>query len=69
MLEAFTDTDGRVELPIAVDGTAEAPDVKFDQSAWGELLERRTTQEVEKELTKALGRLLGGGDSNEKKNR
>lgn len=69
VLEAFTDTDGRIKLPIAVDGTAEAPDVKFDQSAWGELVKRRAAKEVEKELTKALGRLFAGDDSSEKKNR
>ncbi len=58
VIEALTDIDGRVNLPILVAGSQISPSVKFDRSSWGELAKRRVQQEVEKEIGKALSGLF-----------
>ncbi len=40
-LEALTDVDGRVKLPILVAGTIDKPAVRFDTRAWAGLAGRR----------------------------
>jgi hypothetical protein len=52
VLEALTDVDGRVKLPIRIRGTLEAPKASFDSRAWGGLVGRRLANEA--------GRLLSG---------
>jgi hypothetical protein len=59
VLEALTDSDGRVNLPILVAGSQLSPSVKFNRSSWGKLAQKRVKQEVEKEVGKALGKLFG----------
>jgi hypothetical protein len=58
ILEALTDSDGRVNLPILVAGSQLSPSVKFDRSSWGKLAKKRVQKEVEKEVGKALSRLF-----------
>lgn len=45
VLEALTDVDGRVKLPILVAGTLDAPRAAFDTRAWAGLAGRRAVQE------------------------
>jgi hypothetical protein len=58
VLEALTDAEGLVALPIVVQGSREAPEVRFDESQWGRLLRNRVRQELEREVGKRLGGLL-----------
>lgn len=58
VLEALTDSDGRVNLPILVAGSQLSPSVAFNRSSWGKLVKKRVKKEVEKEVGKALGRLF-----------
>lgn len=62
VIEALTDVDGRVNLPIQIAGTLGQPKVTFDRSAWGDLARRRLEQEAQKQIEKGLLRLLGGSD-------
>ena len=62
VLEALTDSDGRVNLPILVTGSQASPEVKFDRSTWGRIASQRLEKEAKKELGKALGRLFGEKD-------
>lgn len=55
VLEALTDVDGRVKLPILIAGTLDQPAVRFDSRAWGRLLGRRAVDEGLRWLTKKLG--------------
>jgi hypothetical protein len=59
VLEALTDSEGRVHLPILITGSQGSPAVKFDRSTWGQIVRQRVRGEAEKELGKALGRLFG----------
>jgi hypothetical protein len=54
VLEALTDVDGRVKLPILIAGTIEAPAPTFDTRAWGRLVGRRAINEGVNWLTKKL---------------
>ncbi len=58
VIEALTDKDGRVNLPIAVGGSQESPQVEFDRSGWGRMARGRVESEVKKELGKMLGELF-----------
>jgi hypothetical protein len=58
VLEALTDVDGRVKLPIAVRGTVEAPTVAFDRRSWAGLARRRLVDEAGRRLGEGLDRLL-----------
>jgi hypothetical protein len=66
ILEALTDAEGRTHLPVLVGGSELSPKVAFDKSQWKALAKKRIESEVrkgvEKELTKALSGLFGGGD-------
>lgn len=59
VIEALTDKDGRVSLPIAIGGSQESPKVEFDRSGWGRMARDRVENELKKELGKVLGGLLG----------
>ena len=59
VIEALTDVDGRVNLPIRIGGTMTQPKVVFDRSAWGQLARRRLENEAQKEIAKGLSRLFG----------
>lgn len=59
IVEALTDADGRVNLPISIDGSQESPKVDFDRSGWQEMAKQRVRKEAERELGKALGKLFG----------
>jgi hypothetical protein len=50
VLEALTDVDGRVKLPILIGGTIEKPAVRFDSRAWAGLAGRRLVAEGLKRL-------------------
>jgi hypothetical protein len=50
VLEALTDVDGRVKLPILIAGTLDQPKVRFDHRAWAGLAGRRAVDEVLKRL-------------------
>lgn len=52
VLEALTDVDGRVKLPILIAGTIDKPALRFDTRAWAGLAGRRLAAE-------ALRRLFG----------
>jgi|CXWL01.1.fsa_nt_gi hypothetical protein len=54
VLEALTDVDGRVKLPLSVRGTLDAPKVAFDRRAWGRLAGRRLAAEGFRLLGDAL---------------
>lgn len=60
VLEALTDAEGRLNLPVLIRGSAEAPAVGFDRRGWEKMLAKRVEKELEKELGKALGKLFGG---------
>lgn len=49
-LEALTDVDGRVKLPILVAGTIDQPAIRFDSRAWAGLAGRRLVSEALKRL-------------------
>lgn len=49
-LEALTDVDGRVKLPILVAGTIDKPAIRFDSRAWAGLAGRRLVSEALKRL-------------------
>jgi hypothetical protein len=50
VLEALTDVDGRVKLPIVIGGSLDQPKVRFDHRAWAGLAGRRAVDEVLKRL-------------------
>lgn len=50
VLEALTDVDGRVKLPILIAGTIEKPAVRFDTRAWAGIAGRRLVAEGLKRL-------------------
>lgn len=50
VLEALTDVDGRVKLPILIAGTIEKPAVRFDSRAWAGIAGRRLVAEGLKRL-------------------
>lgn len=50
VLEALTDVDGRVKLPILIAGTIDKPAVRFDTRAWAGLAGRRLVAEGLKRL-------------------
>jgi hypothetical protein len=50
VLEALTDVDGRVKLPILIAGTIEKPAIRFDSRAWAGLAGRRLVAEGLKRL-------------------
>lgn len=54
VLEALTDVDGMVKLPILLSGTIEAPKASFDRRAWRQLAQRRIAHEAGRALAKAL---------------
>lgn len=49
-LEALTDVDNRVKLPILVAGTLDQPAIRFDSRAWAGLAGRRLVSEALKRL-------------------
>jgi hypothetical protein len=63
VLEALTDADGLVNVPLLVRGDRDNPRAAFDRSQWSsmarERIRREAEREVEKQAGKALGRLLG----------
>lgn len=62
IVEALTDADGRVNLPIAISGSQESPHVEFDRSGWKKMARKRVESELKKELGKALGKLFRKDD-------
>jgi hypothetical protein len=66
VLEAFTDAEGKIRMPIAIAGTSVAPRVGFDKEAWQRMLGERLQREAEEEIGRQLGKLferaLGGGE-------
>lgn len=54
VLEALTDVDGQVKLPILIRGTIEQPAPTFDTRAWGRILGRRAVDKGVSWLTKKL---------------
>jgi hypothetical protein len=58
VLEALTDVDGRVKLPIVVAGSLEAPTVGFDRRSWNALARRRLADEAGRRMGDALRGLL-----------
>lgn len=60
VLEALTDVDGRVKLPIVLAGSLAAPSASFDRRAWAGLARRRLADEAERRLGDALRRRLSG---------
>jgi hypothetical protein len=64
VLEALTDVDGRVKLPILVAGSLEAPKVAFDTRAWAAIVQRRLIDEGTRRLGDALLRSFGGNRPN-----
>lgn len=50
VLEALTDVDGRVKLPILIAGTIDQPALRFDSRAWAGLAGRRLAAEALKRL-------------------
>lgn len=50
VLEALTDVDGRVKLPILIGGTIDKPALRFDSRAWAGLAGRRLAAEALKRL-------------------
>ena len=65
VFEALTDVDGRVNLPIVIDGSITQPAIRFDRSAWGQIARGRLQREVEKEVTRGLLRLFGDDEDDE----
>jgi hypothetical protein len=62
VVEALTDADGRVNLPIAIGGSQLSPQVAFDRSGWERMARRRVESEARKEVSKALGKLFAKDD-------
>ena len=60
VLEALTDVDGRVKLPIVLGGSLAAPSASFDRRAWAGLARRRLADEAGRRLGDALRRRLSG---------
>lgn len=59
VVEALTDAEGRVNLPIIIRGSQESPKVAFDRSGWGKMARKRVESEAKKEIGKKLGKLFG----------
>lgn len=59
VLEALTDAEGRLNLPILISGSPEIPAIDFDRSGWSRMTQRRIESEVKKELSRELGKALG----------
>lgn len=62
VLEALTDVDGRVKLPLRVGGTMDAPSVGFDQRGWGEVATRRLVDEASRAISRGLSKLFEPDD-------
>jgi hypothetical protein len=60
VLEALTDAEGLVSLPILVRGSQSEPVARFDRSQWASLARERLQNEAKEELQRRLGDLLGG---------
>ena len=59
VLAVLAEEDGRINLPMLLNGTADATAVKLNQAYLKQLGKRYARKQVEKEIGKALGRLFG----------
>ena len=72
VLEAFTDEEGKIRMPLAIAGSSVAPEVGFDRTEWQRMAGQRLRQEAEQEIGRQLGKLfsraLGGEEESEEEN-
>ncbi len=59
MLDGLTDTEGWVNFPVIVSGTALEPNYAVDKDAVRRLAEDRARQSVEDEASRQIGRAIG----------